>query len=131
MSARSVSGREELTEALREAIAVDDGPRLVQVPVATGHVVRVSAVAAPDRAPDWVAAGRPSRCARGSWRRSAPIGSWSRATDLIAYASDASPYRMIPQAVVMPRDVEDVVRLLAFARANAGRRSCSGPAGRP
>ncbi len=36
MSARSVSGREELTEALREAIAVDDGPRLVQVPVASG-----------------------------------------------------------------------------------------------
>ncbi len=36
MSARQVSGREELTEALREAIATHDGPRLVQVPVATG-----------------------------------------------------------------------------------------------
>jgi benzoylformate decarboxylase len=36
MSAREVNGREELTEALREAIAVQDGPRLVQVPVATG-----------------------------------------------------------------------------------------------
>ncbi len=36
MSARQVSGREELTEALREDIAVDDGPRLVQVPVASG-----------------------------------------------------------------------------------------------
>ena len=36
MPARDVSGREELTEALREAIAVQDGPRLVQVPVATG-----------------------------------------------------------------------------------------------
>ena len=33
---REVSGREELTEALREDIAVSDGPRLVQVPVATG-----------------------------------------------------------------------------------------------
>ncbi len=33
---REVSGREELAEALRAAIAVDDGPRLVQVPVATG-----------------------------------------------------------------------------------------------
>ncbi len=31
-----VDGREELTEALRSAIAVADGPRLVQVPVATG-----------------------------------------------------------------------------------------------
>ncbi len=36
MSARDVSGREELVEALREDIAVQDGPRLLQVPVASG-----------------------------------------------------------------------------------------------
>jgi benzoylformate decarboxylase len=36
MPAREVSGAEELTEALREAIAAQDGPRLVQVPVASG-----------------------------------------------------------------------------------------------
>jgi benzoylformate decarboxylase len=36
MPAREVTGREELTEALREGIAADDGPRLVQVPVASG-----------------------------------------------------------------------------------------------
>ncbi|MDQ6836407.1 MAG: thiamine pyrophosphate-dependent enzyme, partial [Actinomycetota bacterium] len=36
MPAREVNGREELTEALRETIAADDGPRLVQVPVASG-----------------------------------------------------------------------------------------------
>jgi benzoylformate decarboxylase len=34
--AQDVTGREELTDALRAAIAVDEGPRLVQVPVATG-----------------------------------------------------------------------------------------------
>jgi benzoylformate decarboxylase len=34
--AREVHGREELAEVLRNEIAVDDGPRLVQVPVATG-----------------------------------------------------------------------------------------------
>ena len=34
--AREVHGREELAEALRNEMAVDDGPRLVQVPVATG-----------------------------------------------------------------------------------------------
>ncbi len=33
---RVVSGREELTEALREATTAGDGPRLVQVPVASG-----------------------------------------------------------------------------------------------
>jgi benzoylformate decarboxylase len=36
MSAQQVSGREELTEALRTAIGADDGPRLIQVPVASG-----------------------------------------------------------------------------------------------
>jgi benzoylformate decarboxylase len=36
MTAREVSGADELTEALREAIAVSDGPRLVQVQVASG-----------------------------------------------------------------------------------------------
>jgi benzoylformate decarboxylase len=34
--AQEVSSREELTEALRAAIAVQEGPRLVQVPVASG-----------------------------------------------------------------------------------------------
>jgi hypothetical protein len=36
MPARDVSGRDELTEALRDAIAADDGPRLVQARVASG-----------------------------------------------------------------------------------------------
>ena len=36
MAAHDVSGRDELTEALRDAIAADDGPRLVQVRVASG-----------------------------------------------------------------------------------------------
>jgi benzoylformate decarboxylase len=36
MQARQVSGRDELSETLREAIAADDGPRLVQVQVASG-----------------------------------------------------------------------------------------------
>ena len=36
MQAHEVSGREQLTDALRDAVAADDGPRLVQVPVAPG-----------------------------------------------------------------------------------------------
>jgi benzoylformate decarboxylase len=36
MPAREVSGREQLTQALREEIPVGDGPRLVQVRVASG-----------------------------------------------------------------------------------------------
>jgi benzoylformate decarboxylase len=36
LPAQEVKGREELTEALRTAIPADDGPRVIQVPVATG-----------------------------------------------------------------------------------------------
>jgi benzoylformate decarboxylase len=36
MAAREVTGREELTEALREDIPADDGPRLIQARVASG-----------------------------------------------------------------------------------------------
>ncbi|MEE4542154.1 FAD-binding and (Fe-S)-binding domain-containing protein [Streptomyces sp. V4-01] len=40
-----------------------------------------------------------------------------RTADLVAYASDASPYRFVPQAVVVPDSVQDVVTLMAYARA--------------
>ena len=69
-----------------------------------------------DAAPVWVAGGTPEPL------RSELIGALgedrvlTRALDLIAYASDASPYRLIPQAVVMSHDVEDIRRLLALAR---------------
>jgi D-lactate dehydrogenase len=68
-----------------------------------------------DRAPDWVAAGTPAPLRD---RLSAALGAdrvLHRATDLIRYASDASPYRLIPQAVVAPRNIEDVVKLLRVA----------------
>jgi D-lactate dehydrogenase len=70
---------------------------------------------ASDRAPDWVAAGTPEPL------RSALIGALgeervlTRALDLVKYASDASPYRLIPKAVVMPRDVADVATLFEVA----------------
>jgi D-lactate dehydrogenase len=70
----------------------------------------------PDRAPDWVAAGTPEPL-RGQLQ--AAVGAdqvAARALDLIRYASDASPYRSIPRAVVIPRDVEDVRRLFGLAR---------------
>jgi D-lactate dehydrogenase len=39
-----------------------------------------------------------------------------RATDLVRYASDASPYRLIPQVVVQPRDPAGVARVIAYGR---------------
>jgi D-lactate dehydrogenase len=40
----------------------------------------------------------------------------ARAIDLVAYASDASPYRRLPAAVVMAHDAQDVGKVLAYAR---------------
>ena len=40
----------------------------------------------------------------------------SRALDLVRYASDASPYRLIPQAIVMAQDAGDVAKAFALGR---------------
>jgi D-lactate dehydrogenase len=45
-----------------------------------------------------------------------------RITDLIRYASDASPYRYLPQVVVLPRTVDDVCSILAYC-ARTGRHA--------
>src|ERR1700758_282056 len=39
-----------------------------------------------------------------------------RAIDLVRYASDASPYRLIPQVVVLPRTSDDIVKLFRYCR---------------
>ena len=39
-----------------------------------------------------------------------------RAIDLVRYASDASPYRLIPQIVVLPRTSDDIVKLFRYCR---------------
>ncbi|MGZ4183460.1 MAG: FAD-binding and (Fe-S)-binding domain-containing protein [Solirubrobacteraceae bacterium] len=74
---------------------------------------------ASDRAPDWVAAGTPEPLRSQLVEALGVDRVLTRATDLVMYASDASPYRLIPKAVAMPRDVDDVVRLMAFARERA------------
>jgi D-lactate dehydrogenase len=40
----------------------------------------------------------------------------ARTIDLVAYASDASPYRRLPAVVVMAHDADDVGKVLAYAR---------------
>jgi D-lactate dehydrogenase len=69
-----------------------------------------------DRAPDWVAAGTPEPMRT---QLIDTLGSdlvLTRALDLVRYASDASPYRLIPKAIATPRDAADVGKLFAFAR---------------
>ena len=71
---------------------------------------------ADDRAPDWVAAGTPQPL-RGELE--ALLGAdrvLGRAIDIVRYASDASPYRLIPKAVVMAHDSGDIAKVFAYAR---------------
>jgi len=68
-----------------------------------------------DRAPDWVATGTPAPLRDALQAALGAEQLLHRATDLVRYASDASPYRLIPQAVVRPRDTADVTALLRTA----------------
>src|SRR5215468_5726273 len=71
---------------------------------------------ATDRAPDELANGTPEPL------RSELIGLLgadrvlTRVIDLVRYASDASPYRLLPRAVVVARDADDVSKVLAYGR---------------
>ena len=80
------------------------------------RIGRPPAEPAPDRAPDSLAAGTPEPL-RGELV--ALLGEdrvLARAIDLIRFASDASPYRLLPQVVVMARDADDVAKTFRFAR---------------
>ena len=69
-----------------------------------------------DRAPDWVAGGTPEPLRSQLVNLLGEDRVLARATDLIRYASDASPYRKLPKAVIMARDAEDVAKVLKFGR---------------
>ncbi|HET7417148.1 MAG TPA: FAD-binding and (Fe-S)-binding domain-containing protein [Solirubrobacterales bacterium] len=70
----------------------------------------------PDRAPDALAVGVEEPLRR---ELEALLGAdrvLHRVSDLVAYASDASPYRRFPRAVVEARGAEDVAKVLRFGR---------------
>jgi D-lactate dehydrogenase len=71
---------------------------------------------AADRAPDAVAAGTPEPLRSDLEALLGADRVLSRALDLVRYASDASPYRLFPQAVVMARGPGDVAKVLAYGR---------------
>ena len=71
---------------------------------------------APDRAPDGIADGV-AQPLRGELE--ALLGAdrvLAKAGDIVKYASDASPYRLFPKAVVMAREAGDVAKVLAYGR---------------
>ena len=73
-----------------------------------------------DRAPDSLAAGTPEPLRSELDRLLGADRVLARALDLVRYASDASPYRLFPKAVVMARDAADVAKVFALRRAATG-----------
>jgi D-lactate dehydrogenase len=74
--------------------------------------------AVPDRAPDHLANGSPAGLRDDLIELLGRTRVLSRVTDLVRYATDASPYRLFPQVVVVPDTVEDLGKILQYARQN-------------
>jgi D-lactate dehydrogenase len=71
---------------------------------------------APDRAPDSLASGVAEPLRGELEELLGPDRVLARASDVIRYASDASPYRLFPRAVVMAHDATDVAKVLAYGK---------------
>lgn len=73
------------------------------------------ATPAPDRVPDRMAPGTPSVLrAELTELLGAEKVLW-KVSDLVRYATDASPYRFVPQVVVIAEDIDDVSAVLSYA----------------
>jgi D-lactate dehydrogenase len=83
---------------------------------APAETIDTRAIGAVDRAPDWVASGTPPELAGQLRAVLGEGGAATRAIDLIRYASDASPYRLIPRAVAVPKDTREVAAVMGLAR---------------
>ena len=64
------------------------------------------------------AAGTPPALRQALERIVAPERVLTRPAELVMFASDASVYRMLPKAVVMARDANDLAKVFAYARAS-------------
>ena len=69
-----------------------------------------------DRAPDLLAAGTPPKLRNDLVTLLGADRVLSRPIDLIRYATDASPYRLFPKVVVVARNVDDIHKVLDYAR---------------
>jgi D-lactate dehydrogenase len=82
------------------------------------RIGRPSGAAMPDAVPESFLDGTPRAMREALCKILGKDGVLHRVTDLVRYASDASPYRYIPQAVVLPRNIKEVADVLAYCRAS-------------
>ena len=88
-------------------------------PILTPNVRAIvfrSATPQRDRAPDALAAGTPPKLRDELVTLLGADRVLTHPIDLIRYATDASPYRLFPKVVVIAHDVEDVRKVLDYAR---------------
>src|ERR1700730_6745787 len=69
-----------------------------------------------DRAPDVLAAGTPPKLRDDLVELLGADRVLARPIDLVRYATDASPYRLFPKVVVIARTIDDVRKVLEYAR---------------
>jgi D-lactate dehydrogenase len=69
-----------------------------------------------DRAPDAMATGTPPALRHDLVALLGADCVLTRPIDLIRFATDASPYRLFPKVIVIARNVDDVRKVLAYAR---------------
>lgn len=81
-----------------------------------------------DAAPDALAHGTPKQLKSDLVALLGADRVMHRAIDLVRFASDASPYRLMPQVVVMPRSAEEIVKIFRYCREN-GRHATFRAAG--
>ncbi|MYW63504.1 FAD-binding protein [Streptomyces sp. SID8379] len=70
---------------------------------------------APDRVPDRQAGGTPEPLRTDLTELLGADKVLTKVSDLVRYASDASPYRFVPQVVVVAEDIDDVSAVMSYA----------------
>src|SRR6478672_5514350 len=80
----------------------------------TGAAAEPVSAGATDRAPESLANGAAQPLRRDLEELLGADRVLGRASDIVRYASDASPYRLLPQAVVMAHDAADVAKVLDY-----------------
>ena len=74
--------------------------------------------ATPDRAPDHLADGTPAALRDALIALLGPTAVRSRVTDRVRCATDANPYRLFPQVVIVAKSVEQIAKTLQYAKQN-------------
>jgi D-lactate dehydrogenase len=84
----------------------------------THALIPLRSRATPDRAPEHLAGGTPAALRDDLISLLGSAAVLSRVTDLVKYATEASPYRLFPQVVVAAESPEQIAKTLQYARQN-------------